>query len=257
MTFSVENLEFYLLVLVRISAFVMAAPILGNRTVPRNVKFAISFFMSIIVIQLIDVTPLDYVGVIGYSTLVLKEAAVGVALGYAANLCFYIVNFAGQLMDMEMGLSMANLFDPMTNIQTTISGSFYTYMVMLMLVVTNMHYYLIRAIVDSFNYFSIGKAVFGSKVENVILDFMPNFFVVAFRIILPVFACMLVINIVLGVLSKAAPQMNMFVIGLQLKVLTGLIVMLLIVETIPTVSDFIFTQMKDILSDLIRAFTPT
>ena len=92
MTFSVENLEFYLLVLVRISAFVMAAPILGNRTVPRNVKFAISFFMSIIVIQLIDVTPLDYVGVIGYSTLVLKEAAVGVALGYAANLCFYIVN---------------------------------------------------------------------------------------------------------------------------------------------------------------------
>ena len=257
MKFTVENLEFYLLVLMRISAFIMAAPIFSYSTIPRTVKFAISFFITVIVIQIIPVTSLAYTGVVGYAVLVLKETVVGIILGFMASACIYIINFAGQLMDMEMGLSMASLFDPATNIQTTISGSFYTYMVLLTIIVTNMHYYLIRAIVDSFRYFNVSEAVIGDSAKNVLLDFMPNFFIIAFRIILPVFASMLIINIVLGTLSKAAPQMNMFVVGLQLKVIVGMLVLVVMVETVPMVTDFIFSQAKEILSDMIRALTPT
>lgn len=257
MKFTVENLEIYLLVLIRISAFIMAAPIFSYSTIPRNVKVAISFFLTVIVIGFLPATSLEYNGVIGYSVLILKETVAGIVMGYLASVCVYIVNFAGQLIDMEMGFSMASSFDPTTNIQSTISGSFYMYMVMLTMIVTNMHHYLIRAIVDSFRYFSVGEAMIGDNAKNVLLDFMPNFFVIAFRIILPVFASMLIVNIVLGTLSKAAPQMNMFVIGMQLKVIVGLLVMVIMVETIPTVTDFIFSQMKDILTDIIRVFTPT
>lgn len=256
MNFTVENLEFYLLVLVRMSSFVMTAPFLSYASLPVKVKLAISFVLTLVVIQVIPIIQLDYVGVIGYSTLIVKEACVGAAIGFMANVCLYIVNFAGQLMDMEIGLSMVNLFDPQTHIQGTVSGAFYTYMVMLIMIVSNMHYYLIRAIVDSFRYFNVGEAVFSRSITDVMTDFMPNYMIIGFRIILPVFGCMLLINVVLGVLAKAAPQMNMFVIGLQLKVLIGILILAIMVEMIPTISDFIFGQMKEVISAMMKAFTP-
>ena len=127
---------------------------------------------------------------------------------------------------------------------------------MLMLLVTNMHYYVIRSITDSFRYFNVGQAVFRSGLKDIMVDFMADYFMIALRIVLPVFCCMLMLNVILGVLTKAAPQMNMFVVGIQIKLIAGLFVMVLLVQTLPTVSDFIFTQMKDIASQIITAFTP-
>ena len=256
MTFTVEHVEFYMLVLVRVTSFIMAAPFFGYSTIPQKVKICLSILLTIIIIPLLNVPSLSYVGVIGYSTLVVKEAAVGIVIGYLANLCLYIITFAGQIMDMDMGLSMASLFDPLTNVQGTVTGSMYMYVVMLVMMVTNMHYYVVRAIIDSFKYINVGQAVFSSSLKDVILNFIPNYFIIGFRIVLPMFACMLVVNVVLGVLAKAAPQMNMFVIGIQLKLIVGLLVLFLIVQSIPSVSDFIMNEMKDMMSQAIRAMTP-
>ena len=199
---------------------------------------------------------MSYQGVFGFSIIVLKETAVGMILGFMCNLCFYIINFAGQLIDMELGLSMANMFDPATNVQVTVTGNIYNYFVMLMLVVTNMHYYIIRAIFDSFSYFNVGKAVFRTSLKEIMVDFVANYFLIAVRIVLPIFCCMLIINVVLGVLAKAAPQMNMFVVGIQIKVLVGLILLLILVQTIPSVSDFIFSEMRDVITQVIHGFQP-
>lgn len=257
MSFTIENLEYYLLVLVRMSAFVMAAPFFGYRTIPNRVKAAISVWLSIAVIYTVPAVPLDYEGVLGFSVLVLKEMIIGIVLGLMCNLCFYIVSFAGQIMDMEMGLSMANMYDPTTNIQVTVTGNIYNYFLMLMLVVTNMHYYIIRAITDSFSYFNIGEAIIRTDVlKNIMVDFMANYFLIAVRIVLPVFCCMLLINVILGVLTKAAPQMNMFAVGIQIKVIVGIILLIILVQTLPTVSDFIFQEMKEVITDVIHAFTP-
>ncbi len=256
MSFTVENLEFYLLVLMRISAFVLTAPFFNYNSIPARMKAALSLVLTIVVIQTLPVIPLSYIGVLGFSILVLKETVVGMILGFLCNVCFYIINFAGHVMDMEMGLAMASLFDPATNVQITVTGNIYNYFVMLMLVVTNSHYYIIRAITDSFSYFNVGQAVFQNGIEGIIMDFMGNYFLIAVRICLPIFCCMMLINVILGVLTRAAPQMNMFVVGIQIKVLAGLVVLVLIMQTLPTVSDFIFTEMKELVSQAIRAFTP-
>lgn len=257
MTFTLENLEFYLLILVRVSGFIMTAPFFSYSSVPMRVRAAMSIFLSLVVIPITPVIALEYTGVLGYSVLILKETMLGVTLGLMCSMCFYIVNFAGQLMDMEMGLSMASMFDPMTNMQVSVTGNIYNYLLMLMLVVTNMHYYIIRAIVDSFSYFNVGKAVFDTvSLKSVLVDFMANYFIIAVRIVLPVFCCMLLINVVLGVLAKAAPQMNMFVVGIQIKVMAGLIILVLMVQSFPMVSDYIFGEMKDVMSQVIRIFTP-
>ena len=257
MTFTVENLEFYLLVLVRVSALVMTAPFFSYNYVPVRVRAAMSVFLSLVLIPIIPVIDLNYAGVVGYSVLILKETLIGFTLGFMCNMCFFIVSFSGQLMDMEMGLSMASMFDPMTNTQISVTGNIYNYLLMLMMVVTNMHYYIVRAIADSFTYFNIGKAIFPiADIKNLVVDFIGSYFIIGFRIILPVFCCMLLINVVLGVLAKAAPQMNMFVIGLQIKVLVGLIVLVLILQSFPMVADYIFDEMKEVITNVIHVFTP-
>ena len=250
MTFTLEHLEFYLLILMRVSGFIMTAPFFSYSSVPMRIRAAMSVFMSLVVIQVTPVVDLTYSGVFGYSALVLKESMIGVVLGLMCSMCFYIINLAGQLMDMEMGLSMANM-------QFSVTGSLYNYLLMLMLVVTNMHYYIIRAIVDSFSYFNVGKAVFDTvSLKNIVVDFIANYFIIAVRIVLPVFCCMLLINVVLGVLAKAAPQMNMFVVGMQIKVLAGLAVLVIVIQSFPMVSDYIFGEMKDVITQVIHLFTP-
>lgn len=256
MSFTVERLEFYLLIAMRVSAFVLTAPFFSYRSVPVRVKGALSIMLSIILIQITPAVTISYSGVLGFSALVLKEAAIGAILGFLCNMCFYIVSFAGQLIDIEMGLSMANMFDPATNIQVTVTGNIYNYAVMLMMVATNMHYYVIRAIADTFKYFNVGATSLKDGLLDVMLDFMVNYFIIAVRIVLPVFACMLLINVVLGVLTKAAPQMNMFSIGIQVKVLVGIVILLILVQTLPMVSNYIFDEMKNVATNVINVLKP-
>ena len=244
MSFTVEHVEFYLLVLIRITSFVIGAPIFGYQTIPMKIRLAIGMVLSLAAIQTVPVIELNYVGVLGFSVLVLKEMIVGLTIGFMCNMCTYIVSFAGQLMDMEMGLSMASTFDPLTNIQISISGNLYVYLVMLMMLISNMHYKILQAILDTFTYFNVGQAVFDGNLQETAVEFIVNFFLVGFRIVLPVFACMLVINVVLGVLSRAIPQMNMFVFGMQLKVFAGLSLIFILMNFLPGITDFLFNEMQ-------------
>ena len=88
------------------------------------------------------------------------------------------------------------------------------------------------------------------------IDFIINFFILSFSIMLPMFCAMFLINIILGVLARVAPQMNMFVVGMQIKVLVGILVLVLLVQTIPTVSDYVFTEMKQLMTEIVNGFTP-
>ena len=123
------------------------------------------------------------------------------------------------------------------------------------MLVTNMHYYIIRAIIDCFQYYNVGQAVFRQNLAQIMIAFMGDYFLIAVRIVLPVFCCMLLINVVLGVLSKAA-QMNMFVVGMQIKVMVGIVILILLVQTLPTVSDFVFSEMKQVITNVVNGFKP-
>lgn len=253
MDFTIERLEFYLLIIVRISAFVAVAPFYSLSSVPQRVKAGLAVFLGLMMVSMVPYTPLEYYGVIGYAMLVMEEAIAGLLIGYVAQLCTYIISFSGHLIDMEIGFSMVSELDPSTKIQTTITGNFYSYMVMFMLMITNMYYYILSALFDSFRLIPIGEVLLKRNLYEIMAAFMGDYFVIGFRIVLPIFAATLLINIVLGILAKVAPQMNMFVIGMQLKVFVGLFILWVIVETIPTISDFIFTEMRSMMNDIIRA----
>ena len=237
--FTVEYLEVFLLVMVRISAMVYIMPFFGDRSIPFKVKIAISFFLAFMVGNTVVYNAVSYTGVIGYSILVVKEAITGLLIGMAANLSLYILDFSGHMLSLELGLSMATEFDPTSNMQSTVISNFLKYSFMLMFLVTDMHYYLIDALYGSF-----------------VVKYITDYFVIGFRIILPVFSCILVINVVLGILARIAPQMNMFVIGMQLKIFVGLVVIYFVLNLLPGLCDFIFQEMQDMTQLFIKSITP-
>lgn len=254
--FTLQNLEYFMLILVRISAFVLAAPFFNMSNTPVRVKVGFSVFFAFLLFQVVDLKGISYETEIEYGILVMKELLVGLLLGYFANICTAILNFAGQVIDMEIGLSMVNILDPVSQMQTTITGNFYMYAVMLMLILTNMHHYILIAFVDTYKIIPIGAAAFRPDMHLVMVQFLVDYFIIGFRIVLPIFASSLLINIILGIMAKIAPAMNMFVIGMQLKIFVGLVVLFLTIGLLPNVSDFIFSEMDKMMKLIIHSMAP-
>lgn len=248
MQFTVEYLEYFLLVLVRISCVIVAAPFFNMGSIPRKVKAALSVFLTLITIQLVDYTAVSYDGTIGYAILVLQEGITGAMIGLASGFCQYILSFSGHMLDMEIGFAMALEMDPTTNIQSTISANLFTQLFLIMFIVCDMHYFVIDAIFDSYQMIPIGGAQIHGGLLDVFAVYIADYFLLGFRIILPIFACVLVINVVLGILAKIAPQMNMFVIGMQLKIFVGLFLLFLLMYMLPNIVDIIFEEMQKMTS---------
>lgn len=247
MTYTIENFEAFFLILVRITGFIYTAPFFSLKNVPFRIKTGLSIFITVIIFFTTPYDIPEYVGVIGFASLVVLEAIAGAIMGLFANIAYHIIAFAGQIIDMEIGFSMVNELDPTTNIQTTITSNLYGYLVMLMMIITNLHHYFLRAIIDSFQIIELGRVRLNPGIYRLMVTFMLDYFIIGFRIVLPIFAAILVVNTILAILAKIAPNMNMFVIGMQLKVFVGLVVLAMIIEIIPSVADFIFNEMITLL----------
>lgn len=252
-SFSLDNLEYFLLIFVRISCFVYVAPFLGQSEVPRQVKIGLPAFVSLLLYNVLQRPELNYTDVIGYAVIVFQEGITGLLIGFSANICNSIVLFAGNIIDMDIGLSMATIFNPETNSDSTISGNFYQKIIILILIASNMHLYILRAIGDSFSVIPIGGTQFNwQHIADTLGTYMCDMGVIGFRIYLPFFACVMILNCILGIMAKVAPQMNMFAVGMQLKVLVGFAVMFLTVILLPDAADFISDEMKKMVVMIIE-----
>ena len=244
-SFSLENFETFILILVRVSCFIYIAPFFGMSNVPNQVKIGLSAFISLMVLGFVDQSYIEYTGLFGYAVIVLKEGITGLLIGLAANVCNSIILFAGNIIDMDIGLSMAMVFDPTTGSQVSITGNLYFYFILLLLIVSNMHQYILRALIDSFQLFPLGGAQFQmDSLLATMVQYCTDLFVIGFRIVLPVFACMMILNSILGIMAKVAPQMNMFAVGIQLKLLLGLAVLFITTFLLPDIANFIFKEIK-------------
>lgn len=248
------ELEYFLLVFMRVATFIFVAPFFSTRGVPNTVKIGLSVFVAYIMYSFgpEHIYP-EYNTILGFCTIVLKEVSVGLLIGLAAQMCTSIVLFAGRIIDMEVGLSMANVFDPTTNEQSSITGALLQYGVMLILYTTGLHRYLLRALMETFILIPIdGIHINTDRLLTSLLTFLSDYIIIGFRICLPVFASITLMNIVLGLLAKLAPQMNMFSVGIQLKLLAGLSVIMVVVTLLPDICNFITTQMQKMMVSIVE-----
>ena len=243
--FSLIDFEYILLITVRIASFIFVSPFFSQKGVPAQAKIGLSFLIAVILFRVVPEPEQVFTGVLGYSVAVLKEGITGLLIGFAAYICNSIVILAGNIIDMDIGLSMAQEYNPDMSMQITATGNLYYYLIFALLVATGMDRYILRVVCDSFYVVPIGGAVF--EWDSLVLSmttYMVDLFVISFRIFLPVFAVIMIMNCILGVMAKVAPQMNMFSIGIQLKILVGYLVLFLMIFLYANVADMIFDEIK-------------
>ena len=251
-TFNQNTLEYILLLLVRVSAFVFISPFFGDSAVTARVKISISVWIAVLLFYTMPIAELPYGTVLDYSGLVIKETLTGLLIGFSAFICNTIIHFSGKIIDMDIGLSMAQVFDPTTATQTGLTGSLYSYLLMLLMILSNMHLFLLNALIDSYALIPIGGIRLGSTMYDTVTGFIANYFLIGFRLLLPIFASILLLNCILGIMARVAPQMNMFAVGMQMKVMVGLFIIFVTIAALPALARYIFSTMQTMVKAMIR-----
>jgi len=254
MDLSIETLklEAFLLVLVRIACFVSIAPVFGHKSINARLRVLIAACISLTVFVALDPDMPEYSSVFGFSFLILKEAAVGLALGFVSSLVMAIIAMSGEFIDREIGFSMAQSFDINSGGMTTITANMYDKLVYLIILISNLHYFILKAVVRSFEVIPLGR--FNMNVPFLytqIIDFIVEFFVLGFRIAMPIFIAATILNIILGVMTKSSPQMNMFAIGIQMKIILGMLALSVVTMFIPNITNYLMEKMDSMLTSLL------
>ncbi|MED4582069.1 flagellar biosynthetic protein FliR [Brevibacillus choshinensis] len=247
-------LPIFLLVFVRMSAFIVAAPFFSIKGVPNQFKIAFAFIMALISFQYIPIQAqitMDLTFILH----VCKEALVGLILGYICELMFVAVQVAGGLMDMQMGLAMANVIDPRTGAYVPITGNFKNILAILYFFSINGHHMLIRGVIKSYEAIPVEAvwAAFGSEqVMMTAVKVFQNMFLSAFMMAAPIVVALFLVDLSLGIIAKSVPQFNIFVVGLPIKLLAGFLLLIVVMPAFLLTLNGLFESMFRALAEMMK-----
>ncbi|HEX2947125.1 MAG TPA: flagellar biosynthetic protein FliR, partial [Clostridia bacterium] len=143
-------------------------------------------------------------------------------MGFIAYITYNAIYIAGEIIDMQVGFGIVNVMDPMSNIQVPVTANVYFIISMLVFLSINGHHMLIKALFDSFTTLPVGTAKFNPGITDTFVGLFSSVFSTGFKIAAPIVATILIADIVLGTISRMVPQMNIFVIGMPLKIIVGI-----------------------------------
>lgn len=253
-----NKIDIFILVLVRMSGIFVVAPIFGAKNLPNYMKIGFAAVTSLIVASTINTTAQVFYNnsLLAYSVTVFKEFVVGLLIGFIAYLIFTAIYMAGEIIDVQMGFSVVNTMDPMNNIQVPMTGNFYYILSLLIFLMIDGHYMLLSAVFKSYDILPLGKAVISQEVVNTIVSLIGDIFVIGFKIAAPIVLAVLITDIGLGLLTKTIPQLNIFVVGLPMKIFIGLLVMFITIPAFVSIIDVLNTGVYNETSQLIKEMIP-
>lgn len=207
----------------RALALLQAMPVLGARTVPARARIALAAFIAIAAqgsLPAVAPVPLDSAPAL---LLVLQQVVIGYSLGFAVRLAFAAVEFAGEIIGLQMGLNFAGFFDPLSASTATATSRFFGTMVAWLFIVINGHLLVITALAQSFTAFPVGPEPFAFLHQMQPQRWGAEIFATGLWIALPLVTMLLFVNLVLGTVSRVAPQINIFAIGFPVTLGVGLL----------------------------------
>lgn len=212
--------------LTRILAMIASSPVLGNRQVPARVKIGLSVLLAIIVAPTIGPMPQVAVGSPQGLLIIVQQIIIGVAMGFTIRLIFNAVEMAGELAGLQMGLGFATFYDPINASHTPVVAQLLGMIASLAFLALNGHLYLLSALTESFRTLPVGDAMSPQGFHGV-ASWGGSIFAYALQISLPVLAALLIANVALGILTRAAPQLNLFAVGFPITLAIGFFVLAL------------------------------
>ena len=211
----------------RALALLSSLPVFSQRAVPMRVKIGLALFIALAAQPSLPPMPAVALDSPAAFVLVAQQLLVGLTLGFAVRLVFAAVELGGELIGLQMGLNFAGFFDPATASQGTASGRFFGTLVAFLFILANGHLAVIGALVRSFEVFAVGDEPFAFLRQTRPQHWGAEVFTLGLWIALPLVGMLLFVNLVLGVISRVAPQISVFSVGFPVTVSVGLIGMLL------------------------------
>ncbi len=240
--FSESEILFFSLVLMRMSAFVVAWPVFGVETVSPQIKTLFALVLTLVVFPTIPLSQAQAAAIqSSMILLVAREVFIGVAMGFLARLFFFAFRIAGEMMSQAMGLSSASMFNPTLGGQSTTIEQFYVTLASMFYLAVNGHHYLIRGLVESFQFLPAAVPTLNTSQFGGVGLMVQEIIELGLRFSAPVVISILVINLVLGVIGKTVPQLNVLVTSFPINILAGFALMIV---TLPMLMD----QMGDFLT---------
>ncbi|WP_047981258.1 flagellar biosynthetic protein FliR [Ornithinibacillus contaminans] len=251
---SLNSFPIFLLILVRVLGFFVTMPLISYRTIPLPFKIGISFFLAFMMFYTVDSSSIVIDEM--YFFLVIKEALVGILVGLIGYIIVSAVQVAGGFIDFQMGFAIANVMDPQTGAQSPLTGQYFYIIALLFLLSVDGHHLLIDGIVNSYTFIPIDAYIpfhDGNIAEFVIRAF-NTMFLIAFQISIPIVGCLFLVDVALGIISRTVPQLNVFVVGLPLKILVSFAAILVFLSLYIVLVRNLFTTMFETIQGLMQLF---
>jgi len=249
-----DNVDVLMLILVRVSAFLISFPVLSGMSIPLTARLFFAFILSMALYSAGIVETVTYHdSVTGFVMLILAEVMTGALMGFILYFVFNVILFAGQLIDFSMGFAMVNVMDPVQQIQVPVMGNILFMSANALLVVTGGLHVFLRYFFSSFRLVPIGTAfILGNRpLADFMVTSFVGFVILAVSIALPIVGTMLIIDVCLGIMVKSVPKMNVFVVGMPLKVAVGLFLVFSVM--IPNLN-LIYYRVFDVALDSMISF---
>lgn len=240
----------YLLPLFRVAAMVAASPVFGTRTVPMKVKIITSFAITSVLVPMLPAPEIDVFNPL--SVLVIaQQVLIGLIIGFTVQLVFSAVITGGQIVAMQMGLGFSLMVDPQNGAQSPVLSQFYTIMVMLIYLAINGHLVLLEVLAESFKTMPISAQGLVADDFMQVVRWGTNIFAGGLAIALPAIASLLVVNIAFGVMTRSAPQLNIFAIGFPITMLLGFALVMITLPNIAPKSISLFSEAYHLIQNIL------
>lgn len=251
-----QSFPVFLLVFCRITAFFVVSPVFSSRGVPSQFKVGIALFVSLLIYLIKGTTIKIPDGTEMYMLLVIREIMIGLLLGFIAYLMFMVIQTAGSFIDIQIGLGIATVFDPMTGASAPLIGNFKYMFAMLIFLSMNGHHYLLQSVLYSYDWIpmdsDIASQIMNGSLSDFLLRTFSNSFLIAFQMSAPIVVAMFLTDVGLGFLARSAPQFNIFVIGVPVKIIVGLFLLMLLAPSFAFIFEHLFQEMFQAMQGLLQ-----
>ncbi len=211
----------FLLPLVRISAFFMVVPVIGTRMVPQRIRLGLAVLLTMIVAPLLPSSGLSSGLNLATALAVCHEMIIGIIFAFFLQVFFHLFMITGQMIAMQMGLGFASMVDPSNGVSVAVVSQLFVILTTLLFLLMNGHLIMIEVLIDSFTQFPMGVAEMPLDSLSAITHSASWMFSRALVLALPIVCALLIVNIAFGIMTRAAPQLNVFALGFPTAIVLG------------------------------------
>jgi flagellar biosynthesis protein FliR len=243
------DLHTWLLVFLRISAFMLILPFFSFTNFPVTLRVALAALTALLLAPLLPVAHLDHLGLIGLLGTMVQEVSIGLLLGFISRMAFYAIDLAGNIISSETGLNLSAILNPLSGQSTQTFGTILFFLAAVVMFTLDLHHWVLAGFQQTYTVLPIGGAHLTGPLFELVVKHTSRIFVVALQISAPMIAVSFVITLVFAVLSRAVPQMNVFSESFSFRIVGGLIVFGF---TLQLTAQHVLNYLRNLPEDLVR-----